>query len=185
MLKTKYSLTYYLRNVTAPTFSKFMRNHNQPVLLWPEYSNSTEEISSQFKTMQVGLRNTKSSFFSPHTESKVGKILVTKLIKQSSDAPAKMICVGRAENNDVIMANKAVSKLHAYFLKTMQGDDYEIVDANSTNGTKVNHRRLIAYQKQPLVDGDRIQFGPAAEVMYLTAMGFYNFIQQIQQSEIA
>ena len=136
-------------------------------------------------SMGGDFNNTLSSLFSSHTDSKLGKIMVIELIKQSSDAPANMICLGRAENNDIIIASNTVSKLHAYFLKTSEGDDYEIVDANSTNGTKLNDRRLFAYQKQPLVDGDRLQFGPVAEAMYLSATGFYSFIREIQQSGIA
>jgi len=90
-----------------------------------------------------------------------------------------MISVGRTANNDIIFSHETVSKFHAYFRKKRAEDSYEIFDASSSNGTKVNDQPLIAYQGTPLADHDRIQFSPVIQVMYLSARGFYEFLQQL------
>jgi len=53
--------------------------------------------------------------------------------------------------------NKVVSRRHTSVER--EGDNFYVVDQGSTNGTKLNGRRLIPKQKQPLRDGDVIEFG--------------------------
>ena len=83
-----------------------------------------------------------------------------------------------------MIANKTVSKLHTYFVLSAEGDSYQIVDANSTNGTLVNNKRLVAYKNKPLFNRDNIQFGPSIQMVYLTSEGFYDLLQQLHRSGI-
>jgi pSer/pThr/pTyr-binding forkhead associated (FHA) protein len=61
-----------------------------------------------------------------------------------------MVTVGRALNNDLVILDEAVSKLHAYFTRlgsttvsTATGPTrLGLVDAGSTNGTWINDQRL-------------------------------------------
>ncbi len=59
-----------------------------------------------------------------------------ELKKRSSNPFADMITVGRAANNDVVIASPCVSKFHAFFRATPRG--WAIVDADSSNGTHVD-----------------------------------------------
>ena len=54
-------------------------------------------------------------------------------------------------------SNKAISRRHASLER--DGNAYYLVDLNSTNGTKLNGHGLISGQKQPLHQGDVIEFG--------------------------
>ncbi len=53
-----------------------------------------------------------------------------------------MITVGRALNNDLVILDEGVSKLHAYFMKIAATGRLGLVDSGSTNGTWVNDQRL-------------------------------------------
>jgi hypothetical protein len=54
-------------------------------------------------------------------------------------------------------SNKVISRRHASIEK--KGNGYIIVDLASTNGTKVNGKKLVPKQQNPLTDGDVIEFG--------------------------
>jgi len=49
------------------------------------------------------------------------------------------------------------SRLHAEI--TSKGENLEIVDLGSTNGTFVNHQKLSAHTPHELNDGDMISIG--------------------------
>lgn len=62
--------------------------------------------------------------------------------------------VGRRPYNDVVIDNLAISGEHAVL--HMQGDDVEVEDLGSTNGTHVNGK---AVKRQLLRNGDTVEVG--------------------------
>jgi pSer/pThr/pTyr-binding forkhead associated (FHA) protein len=136
-------------------------------------------MTYQFETSVIETDGNRPLNHLAKTASQVTATLVIEVRKQATHGPSSMICTGRASNNDIVFAHKTISKLHAYFLKTGTMDAYEIVDADSTNGTKVNNNKLTAHQHHPVANRDRIHFGPSIQVMYLTALGFYDFLQEL------
>ena len=62
--------------------------------------------------------------------------------------------LGRRPYNDIVIDNLAVSGEHAVF--HMQGDEVEVEDLGSTNGTYINGK---AAKRQPLRNGDTIEVG--------------------------
>jgi pSer/pThr/pTyr-binding forkhead associated (FHA) protein len=71
------------------------------------------------------------------------------------------LTIGRANDNDVILDDAAVSSHHAQFIRIeneyLEGHYYyEIEDLGSTNGTKVNDETVKQHRLQ---HGDRIQIG--------------------------
>ena len=65
--------------------------------------------------------------------------------------------IGRAQDNDIIIADYVISKHHAEIV--IFRDMYFIVDANSTNGTKVNGRPVVSHMKIQLQHNSIISFG--------------------------
>jgi len=65
--------------------------------------------------------------------------------------------IGRAQDNDIIIADYVISKHHAEIV--MFRDMYFIVDSNSTNGTKVNGRPVTSQMKIQLQHNSIISFG--------------------------
>jgi hypothetical protein len=96
--------------------------------------------------------------------------LVIVLVKRK-DAPfTTHIGIGRANNVDVCLPLRGLSKFHAYFLPAENGG-MAIADASSKNGTWVDGRRLLAKAPVLLRDGSPIRLGPY-EFMFLSAAGF-------------
>jgi pSer/pThr/pTyr-binding forkhead associated (FHA) protein len=177
-------ITEYLREAAGLTYSLFLEKYEHPVLIWPQAGDWIDYTDFQFETYVSDINSEEPGDISPHTESQIAQTMVVEIRKQASSAPSNMICVGRAANNDIVLANKTVSKLHTYFLMSGQEDSYVIVDANSTNGTLVNNIRLEAYKNQPLADRDYIQFGPSIQMVYLSPQGFFDLLQQLHRSGV-
>ena len=171
----------YLREVGGLPFGLFEEKYRYPVLLWPQAGGWMQNTPFQFETYVSEFSDEEPLDVSPGTESQIAQTLVVEIRKQASTGPTNMICVGRAANNDIVLANNTVSKLHSYFLVSEKGDSYEIVDANSTNGTLVNNNRLVAYKNRPLANRDHIHFGPSIQMVYLTSEGLYELLQQLQR----
>jgi hypothetical protein len=59
------------------------------------------------------------------------------VVKSTANAFSARIFLGRASNNDIVIRNDTVSKLHAYFAQDSRGD-WRVHDAKSANGTRVD-----------------------------------------------
>lgn len=67
----------------------------------------------------------------------------------------RIVCVGRTDENDITLADTSVSRHHAR-LKRQDDGTYTLTDLNSSNGTRLNGRR-VASARADL--GARIHFG--------------------------
>jgi ABC-type multidrug transport system ATPase subunit len=70
--------------------------------------------------------------------------------------PTRVLRIGRAQDNDIVIADLGVSRHHAELRRA--GDRYEIADLNSHNGTFVNGQRVTT---GPVSDGDIVGIGPS------------------------
>lgn len=70
--------------------------------------------------------------------------------------------LGREVDNQIQVNSGAVSSCHCEFRKTDAG--YQIADLDSTNGTRVNGKKITA---QALADGDRILLGETVAVHFV------------------
>jgi ABC-type multidrug transport system ATPase subunit len=71
--------------------------------------------------------------------------------------PTRLLRIGRAPDNEVVVADLGVSRYHAELRKAARGG-YEIVDLDSHNGTYVNGQRVGS---APVTERDLIGIGPA------------------------
>jgi ABC transport system ATP-binding/permease protein len=71
--------------------------------------------------------------------------------------PAVVLRIGRADDNEVVVADLSVSRHHAELRKTAR-DGYEVVDLGSHNGTYLNGQRIAA---APVTESDVIGVGLA------------------------
>ena len=71
--------------------------------------------------------------------------------------------IGRADDNDVVVDDRWVSRYHAQVQRDPGG--YRAMDLHSKNGTFVNGRRIAA--PTPLADGDLLQVAPLIKLTFV------------------
>jgi hypothetical protein len=81
------------------------------------------------------------------------------------------VSVGRATNNDIVLRDDTVSKLHAWFARGEEGAIY-VADAGSKNKTIVNGIVIPPQNPEETSPGDSIRFG-AVEAMLCPAHTFW------------
>ena len=64
--------------------------------------------------------------------------------------------IGRNPTTDITLIDDGISREHSMIMFDEVDDSYTIEDLQSTNGTKVNGKRV---RSSPLSDGDEVQVG--------------------------
>ena len=177
-------LAYYSQEMIKPSSSTFLAIYTRPVLLYSKSPDWLEDIWFQLKTTVIELDGDQPLRLPAGTGPRIDDIQVIEIRKYTSFPPANRISVGRDDDNDIVFAHEAISKVHAYLMETEAGESYEITDANSTNGTRVNDEELPAFQVQLLINLDQIEFGKVVRAIYLTPRGFYKFLQDLVRAGI-
>src|SRR6056297_2120398 len=77
---------------------------------------------------------------------------------------ARVVTVGRGDENAIIVDEEAVSGTHCELRR--KGEGVEIVDLNSTNGTRINGESL-GREPRLLQEGDSILLGLAARARFV------------------
>jgi len=85
--------------------------------------------------------------------------------------------IGTSPDNDIVLKDKAVSRHHAKI--RIEGQKYFIYDLASTNGTKVNGRRVT---KKSMKEGDDIEIGHTR--MTLTSEALTSEIPEHRPSDL-
>jgi hypothetical protein len=73
------------------------------------------------------------------------------------------ITIGRTSNNDVVVADPSVSRLHAY---VRQADGWMVADAGSKNGSWIDGVVLEPRRETALPPGARVRFGDVQLTFY-------------------
>ncbi|HMI88119.1 MAG TPA: FHA domain-containing protein [Polyangiaceae bacterium] len=84
------------------------------------------------------------------------------------------VSVGRAINNDIVIRDDSVSKVHAWFARGEEGNIY-IADAGSRNKTLLNGVALPLQSPEETTGGDAIRFG-AVEALLCSAKVYWQAV---------
>lgn len=77
------------------------------------------------------------------------------------------ITIGRTANNDVVIADHSVSRLHAYVrLHSPPVDGWAVADAGSKNGSWLGDAALEPRRETPLPPGSVLRFGDVLVTFY-------------------
>jgi pSer/pThr/pTyr-binding forkhead associated (FHA) protein len=91
-------------------------------------------------------------------------ILLPSEVARTIDLTDNLITIGRTNENAICIPDINVSKRHGILVR--DGDDYQLHDFKSTNGTFVNGERIMAVK---LKDGVSIHLG-SVELRYESAL---------------
>lgn len=103
---------------------------------------------------------------------------VHELTKSDRNPWAAGLTLGRAPNNDIVMRNVSVSKLHAHVARDADGH-WNVRDAGSSNGTAVNDCP-VSQQAITLRSGDRTRVGNV-ELTFFEPDALYEFLRAIDR----
>lgn len=94
-------------------------------------------------------------------------IEVYPLVKKPGASFADMITIGRTPNNDIVLRDVTVSRLHAFFRK--RDARWVIADAGSKNGTKVSGQVLEPRKETEVASGTTMRIGEVEVTFYSAA----------------
>jgi len=137
-----------------------------PLLGTAAAESEKTEKQLQYKTQHVSLnlRSTEAAF------ARMGWAVEVK--KRPGKPFPERITIGRAPNGDVVLRFGYISKLHAYFQVTEQGEMF-LHDHNSANGTAANGTALMSGAPVRIQAGDVLEFG-ALRVQVMSAANLYD-----------
>ncbi|RLB54750.1 MAG: hypothetical protein DRI34_11615 [Deltaproteobacteria bacterium] len=170
------SITDYLSDARSSPLEEFTSRHGNPVLVQRQLPDMMDPRNEYRSTLKMKIDHERQEVQVESTPPRP-ESLVLEIAKSDRNSVAGKILVGRTETNDLVVAHLTVSKHHAY-LRREEGGQVLLVDAGSTNGTKLNGRRLDASQPRQLADGDQVAFGDVA-FTYYSPQGFYNLLHSL------
>ena len=100
-----------------------------------------------------------------HLQSALLVLHEGKEIRQSWPLDADETTIGRWPENDIVIADRSISRHHTRVVR--QGLRYLVEDLDSKNGTFVNGQRLTGPRE--LEDGDRILLAPKYQFTFVDA----------------
>ncbi|MHC4599554.1 MAG: FHA domain-containing protein [Planctomycetota bacterium] len=114
-------------------------------------------------------------------EKKSGPLLtlVAEVAKSDHDATGGLIAVGRAQESDVVLPNRSISRHHANFYLEKNSGSASIEDVGSSYGTVVDGQPLAPGKTLPLKSGTTIIFAKSIQCTFLYPNEFYDYIQAL------
>lgn len=176
------TVAFYLSNFGSVLVSDFVVRHPHGFLVDCSHRVFDRDVILQLETQEMSTKE-----LLQRTEISRGDLFAGKVFELTRKSPATdpdKITVGRSPTNDLVFQNKLVSRRHAYFMLQAFGQECLLVDAESTNGTFVNSRRLKPNDPYRLSAGDEIVFGHEVRVVYFSSHAFAKFLHQLTGSQL-
>ena len=98
------------------------------------------------------------------------EVEIYPLLKKPGASFPDRITIGRTANNDVVIADGSVSRLHAYVRRA--GNGGLVADAGSKNGSWLSGSQLEARRERPLISRAVLRIGDV-DVTFLVAADLY------------
>jgi hypothetical protein len=134
----------------------------------PDSSSVDDDVSRE---ASVDLES--ETMVAPITGSKrrVAKVEVYPLAKKPGASFPDMITVGRTPNNDVVLRDVTVSRLHAFFRH--RDKKWVIADGGSKNGTRLDGVPLEPRRERDVESGQLVRIGDLELTFYTAAALFH------------
>jgi hypothetical protein len=106
----------------------------------------------------------------PHgklSENDAVELEVYPLVKKVGASFPDRITIGRTGNNDIVIADHSVSRLHAYVKQ--QGNSWLVADAGSKNGSWLRGEALEPRKERPLTSRVVLRVGDVDVTFYIAS----------------
>lgn len=141
-----------------------LRSIQWPVLVW-ESPNRPDPYRGFVESTEANTRLRRPTPEEP---------LVLELRKRTPGV--REITVGRGLDNDIILEEATVSRTHAMFRKEPHTGMWNVVDAESHNGTFLAGVIIVPGRPMPLFERAALRFG-GVEVAFLQAAAFEQYVR--------
>lgn len=140
-----------------------------PAALVRRRSEHDENPDSGVHTMTLSIDQEIEETLPHGRESAVlpSELEVYPLAKKAGASFPDRITIGRTGNNDIVIADTSVSRLHAYIRR--DGTQWLVADAGSKNGSWLAGKPLVARKERPLASRAVLRFGDVDFTFYLAA----------------
>lgn len=101
------------------------------------------------------------------TPSPFSDLEIYPLSKKAGASFPDRITIGRTSNNDIVIPDTSVSRLHAYVKR--DGERWLVADAGSKNGSWLAGKALAARKERPLPSRAVLRIGDVDLTFYLAA----------------
>jgi len=149
------------RTSAAPAESAPVRPASTPAAAAPPWAGpAAPPPASPPVSPPYGSRGSVSPPAGPPDSSSLPAPGSSSIVRQPSAImrlPSRVLRIGRATDNDVVVSDLSVSRYHAELRRSSRGG-FEIADLGSHNGTFVNGQRITT---APVTEADSIGIGPA------------------------
>ncbi len=135
-----------------------------PVLVWEAPLGSSTPLAVNTATGRAPTRPTAS-------EPLV--LEVRRRVRREGHSPE--VTLGRTQDNDIIVQDPTVSRLHASFYQEQHTGTWYVSDAGSHNGTWNNGTLLIPGRPEPLFERASLRFGDVLAT-FLQPDTFHDFV---------
>lgn len=100
-----------------------------------------------------------------------------RVFRFTTEGAKRRIKVGRARDCDLVLNDKSVSSVHAFF-DVAANNVVSVSDNASRNGSRLNDAALAAAAPASLQNGDTLMLGQLA-LQFFTPAGLYDFLQTL------
>ena len=152
---------------------EFMALHPVPALLVVDRASSPKGILEYLFPEKSGYQLVTETIKGAAILRYLGKVAF--VTKQPGNPYPHLISIGRSPKNDITMGVESVSKVHGYFVVEEGG--WHFTDHDSTNGSKLNGKKLQSGQKYALGDQAELRLGLEATLQYMSPSAFYHHVR--------
>jgi hypothetical protein len=147
---------------------EFVRKYPHPFLA---ITVEVEDEEAEFRTIAASEPVLPSSIGRTSYEESLARV-----VKRPGANNFSFITIGRAQNNDIIIGIKSVSKCHAVIQVT--GAGFTIADAGSKNGTFLNQEMLSPHKHVAVNSGDEVTLPPRVTARFLDPERAYAWLRE-------
>jgi pSer/pThr/pTyr-binding forkhead associated (FHA) protein len=161
-------LSNFVEDARKLTEPQFCAKHTTPVLIqWSSQGSAAGKRDTKMVTLdRLVLKK-------PVTATERALIENYRVGVLTTRRPSGWVLVGFSSQCDIVLDESSVSRVHAYFFKTV---GWHVKDAESSAGTLVNDQPPTG---AALVTGDRITLGNV-DVLFLDPVQLFRLIHRIE-----